>query len=253
VGTRLFVGSLPFEYTNEQLRELFSAVGAVTEATMVWDKKHGRTRGFGFVTMATEALASDAIAQLNGRAVGARSIWVTEARPSERASAPASARPRSEHRPAWRTTPQGADRWPGTSSFFPRRPAARNAEGPRRRFPQGPRFHEPRQGGQEWRRRGSFRAPAAPSFGPYAPATGRQAASFPPQGRRRPPNRRGARSMPGAPNAFFDSRSFGARWPARSEPRRPFTGPASSPTFRSRRTRGAPQRAGRRSLRSPRP
>lgn len=81
MANKLFVGSLPFATTSEQLQEMFAKVGEVTEANVVTDKMTGRSRGFGFVEMANEEGAKKAIAQLNGSEVEGRKIFVSEARP----------------------------------------------------------------------------------------------------------------------------------------------------------------------------
>src|SRR5436305_15138448 len=84
--TKLFVGALPFVYSNDELKALFSAVGTVTSAVMVHDPDRGRTRGFGFVEMSSPEEARGAIEKLNGTTVGEKAIFVTEAR--ERQAAP---------------------------------------------------------------------------------------------------------------------------------------------------------------------
>ena len=81
MATKLFVGSLPFATTSDQLREIFEKAGKVVEANVVSDKMTGRSRGFGFVEMATEEDAKKAIDQLNGSDVDGRKIFVSEARP----------------------------------------------------------------------------------------------------------------------------------------------------------------------------
>lgn len=81
MSTKLFVGSLPFATTSDQLREFFAKAGEVTEANVVMDKMTGRSRGFGFVTMATEEAAKAAIDTLNGQELDGRKIFVSEARP----------------------------------------------------------------------------------------------------------------------------------------------------------------------------
>ncbi len=78
---KLFVGNLSWETTDESLSELFSTVGEVTEAKVIVDKFKGRSKGFGFVTMATEELATQAIDQLNGKELDGRAINVSVARP----------------------------------------------------------------------------------------------------------------------------------------------------------------------------
>jgi heterogeneous nuclear ribonucleoprotein G len=78
---KLFVGNLSWETTDESLSELFSSVGEVSEAKVIVDKFKGRSKGFGFVTMATEELATQAIDQLNGKELDGRAINVSIARP----------------------------------------------------------------------------------------------------------------------------------------------------------------------------
>lgn len=85
MATKLFVGSLPFATTSDQLREIFSKAGNVTEANVVTDKMTGRSRGFGFVEMASEEDAKKAIDTLNGTEVEGRKIFVSEARPARNA------------------------------------------------------------------------------------------------------------------------------------------------------------------------
>lgn len=82
MANKLFVGSLPFATTSDELRDIFSKAGGVVEANVVMDKMTGRSRGFGFVEMADEAGAKKAIAELNGSEVAGRKIFVAEARPS---------------------------------------------------------------------------------------------------------------------------------------------------------------------------
>ena len=83
MGKRLYVGSLPFETTDAQLQELFSACGRVESAKVIMDKMSGRSKGFGFVEMATDLEAQAAIQKFNGSALGSRNIVVNEARPME--------------------------------------------------------------------------------------------------------------------------------------------------------------------------
>jgi RNA recognition motif-containing protein len=83
MGKRLYVGSLPFETTDEQLQELFAACGKVESAKVITDKVSGRSKGFGFVEMGTDEEAKAAIQKMNGSAVGSRQIVVNEARPME--------------------------------------------------------------------------------------------------------------------------------------------------------------------------
>src|SRR5262245_57705315 len=83
MGKRLYVGSLPFETTDAQLQELFAACGRVESAKVIMDKMSGRSKGFGFVEMATDTEAQAAIQKFNGSTVGSRQIVVNEARPME--------------------------------------------------------------------------------------------------------------------------------------------------------------------------
>jgi RNA recognition motif-containing protein len=71
---------LPFKTTDEELRDFFSSIGTVENASVVRDRDTGRSRGFGFVEMGSQAEAQDAISALNGRDVGGRQINVSEAR-----------------------------------------------------------------------------------------------------------------------------------------------------------------------------
>ena len=86
MGTKLYVGGLPYSTTEQQLSELFSPHGSVTSAKVITDKFTGQSRGFGFVEMATGEEAQKAIAALNGTAMGGRTITVNEARPQEKRS-----------------------------------------------------------------------------------------------------------------------------------------------------------------------
>ncbi|MGO8671342.1 MAG: RNA recognition motif domain-containing protein [Capsulimonadaceae bacterium] len=81
--TKLYVGNLSYETSDQTLSELFSEAGNVTSAQVVTDKYTGQPRGFGFVEMSTEDEAKKAIASINGRTVGGRSLTVNESRPRE--------------------------------------------------------------------------------------------------------------------------------------------------------------------------
>ncbi len=83
MAKRLFVGSLPYEITNNELEELFGQVGPVASVSIITDRMTGRPKGFAFVEMADDAAADEAIAKLNGATVGGRAIVVNEARPKE--------------------------------------------------------------------------------------------------------------------------------------------------------------------------
>ena len=83
MGTKLYVGNLSFNTTENELQELFSQVGSVQEVMLMQDKFTGKSRGFAFVTMGTEEEAQNAINQLNGKTVEGRPLTVNEARPRE--------------------------------------------------------------------------------------------------------------------------------------------------------------------------
>ena len=80
---KLFVGNLPWGINNDSLRDLFASVGEVVEAMVITDRMSGRSKGFGFVTFATEEAAQAAIAQLNEKEIEGRKIIVNVARPKE--------------------------------------------------------------------------------------------------------------------------------------------------------------------------
>jgi len=79
MGTRLYVGNLPYAVTELDLRDLFGGMGTVTDAKIVTDRETGRPRGFGFVEMSTEDEARKAIEEINGRDVQGRQVAVKEA------------------------------------------------------------------------------------------------------------------------------------------------------------------------------
>lgn len=83
MNKRLYVGNLPYSATEEELKNIFSAAGAVESATIVNDKFSGRSKGFGFVEMATPEEAEKAIQMLNQSDMGGRKLSVSEARPRE--------------------------------------------------------------------------------------------------------------------------------------------------------------------------
>jgi RNA recognition motif-containing protein len=80
MAQKLFVGGLPFSTSNEQLRSLFAEVGEVASATVVTDRDTGRSRGFGFVEMATPEAADEAHNRLNGRDYEGRRLQVEKAK-----------------------------------------------------------------------------------------------------------------------------------------------------------------------------
>ncbi|MDF2694494.1 MAG: hypothetical protein K0S65_2877 [Labilithrix sp.] len=79
MSSRLYVGNLSYDTDTETLRQAFSATGEVTDAHVVMDRESGRSRGFGFVTMATPDLAKKAIETMNGSMIDGRAIRVNEA------------------------------------------------------------------------------------------------------------------------------------------------------------------------------
>ncbi len=84
---RLYVGNLPFDTSEDQLHELFSAHGQVIHAKLITDMETGRSRGFGFVEMSTPEEAKAAIEKMNKAKVGDRELTVNEARPRPEKSA----------------------------------------------------------------------------------------------------------------------------------------------------------------------
>ncbi len=83
MGTKLYVGNLSFNTTENELQELFAQAGTVQEVSLMQDKFTGKSRGFAFVTMGSEEDAQNAISKLNGQTVEGRALTVNEARPRE--------------------------------------------------------------------------------------------------------------------------------------------------------------------------
>jgi cold-inducible RNA-binding protein len=83
MGTKLYVGNLSFNTTENELQELFSQAGTVQEVTLMQDKFTGKSRGFAFVTMSSEEDAQNAISKFNGQTIEGRPLTVNEARPRE--------------------------------------------------------------------------------------------------------------------------------------------------------------------------
>ncbi len=86
MATKLYVGNLSFRTTGDDLREAFSQAGTVESASIIEDRETGRSRGFGFVEMATPEEAAAAIEQFNGKDMGGRNLTVNEAKPRENRS-----------------------------------------------------------------------------------------------------------------------------------------------------------------------
>src|SRR5476651_2055547 len=83
MSTKLFVGNLSFNTTENDLQDAFAAHGTVVEANLMMDRMSGRPRGFGFVTMSTPEEAQKAIEAMNGANLGGRALTVNVARPRE--------------------------------------------------------------------------------------------------------------------------------------------------------------------------
>ena len=83
MNTKLYVGNLSFDTTENDLQDLFAAYGPVSEVNLITDRMSGRSRGFGFVTMSTPEGAQAASGALAGKEVGGRALTVNEARPRE--------------------------------------------------------------------------------------------------------------------------------------------------------------------------
>ena len=82
----LFVSNLGFHVESNDLKDFFSPYGEVTSSKVITDRETGRSRGFGFVEMATDAAGNEAISQLNGSVVEGRAMAVNVARPKEKNS-----------------------------------------------------------------------------------------------------------------------------------------------------------------------
>ena len=83
MGNKLYVGNLPYSVRDSDLEQAFGAFGSVTSAKVMMERDTGRSKGFGFVEMGSDAEAQAAIGGMNGQALGGRSCVVNEARPME--------------------------------------------------------------------------------------------------------------------------------------------------------------------------
>jgi RNA recognition motif-containing protein len=90
MGSKIYVGGLPYSATEQQLSDLFTAHGSVESARVITDKFTGQSRGFGFVEMSTAEEAQKAISALNGTQMDGRPLTVNEAKPQEPRSGGAS-------------------------------------------------------------------------------------------------------------------------------------------------------------------
>ena len=98
MGTRIYVGNLPYSADNAQLSQIFSAYGDVVDARVITDRNSGQSKGFAFVEMSTEESARRAIMELNGTTLGNRSLRLDEAgeRPTGARSGGYNDRPRRD-------------------------------------------------------------------------------------------------------------------------------------------------------------
>lgn len=83
MGKRLYVGSLPFTITEDEVNDLFGQQGKVVSTKLIRDRATGQSRGFAFVEMESDEDAANAITKLNGSPIGDRKMTVSEARPQE--------------------------------------------------------------------------------------------------------------------------------------------------------------------------
>ena len=81
MGKKLYVGNLPFSATDQILSDTFAQCGTVESAKIITDRETGRSKGFGFVEMSSEAEAADAISKFNGADYDGRAMTVSEAKP----------------------------------------------------------------------------------------------------------------------------------------------------------------------------
>lgn len=81
MSAKIYVGNLPFNITQEQLKKLFEPFGDIEEAVVISDKFSGRSKGFGFVTFTDKKDADKAVEDMNGKEIDGREIKVNEARP----------------------------------------------------------------------------------------------------------------------------------------------------------------------------
>lgn len=87
MANKIYVGGLSYDTADGELRTFFEQAGTVQSATVVMDRDSGRSKGFGFVEMSTDAETQKAVADLNGKTLGDRTIRVEESRPQNRGGA----------------------------------------------------------------------------------------------------------------------------------------------------------------------
>jgi cold-inducible RNA-binding protein len=83
MGNKLYVGNLPYSFSDNDMQQAFSQFGSVSSAKVMTERDTGRSKGFGFVEMGSDAEAQAAIKGMNGQAMGGRDLVVNEARPME--------------------------------------------------------------------------------------------------------------------------------------------------------------------------
>jgi RNA recognition motif-containing protein len=83
MGNKLYVGNLPYSFRDDDMAQAFAAFGTVSSAKVMMDRDSGRSKGFGFVEMGSDAEAQAAISGMHGQQVGGRGLVVNEARPME--------------------------------------------------------------------------------------------------------------------------------------------------------------------------
>lgn len=83
MGNKLYVGNLPYSYRDSDMEQAFSQYGTVASAKVMMERDTGRSKGFGFVEMSSDAEAKAAIEGMNGQQIGGRGLVVNEARPME--------------------------------------------------------------------------------------------------------------------------------------------------------------------------
>ena len=86
MATKLYVGNMSYDTTEEQIRTLFAQAGEIAEIAFITDRDTGRPKGFGFVTMKTEEASKEAIKRFNGFTIDNRALTVNEAKPREERS-----------------------------------------------------------------------------------------------------------------------------------------------------------------------
>lgn len=116
LNKKLYVGSLPYSVTEDELRELFSAFGPIESVRIITDKFTGQSKGFGFVEMANGEDAKKAVEGMNGKQLNGRTLIVNDARPEQR-------RERSFGGGGGNRAGGGGDRWGEDRPRRPRRDA----------------------------------------------------------------------------------------------------------------------------------